>query len=358
VSHPIVVIGGGPAGSTCARQLARLGHEVLLAERSTDPRPRLGETSGPRTYRLLEQVCDLSPPPATYRPLTTFFSAWGSEQLDGRSLAFWQAGHGLVLDRRAFDEWLLSSAEAAGVTVLRGCAILDGCWSSDGWMLHGMMDGREQRFAASFVVEATGRMTRSVVHPDVQRFLTDTLVCLSVELPEGLSEDLSATVESCAFGWWYTVQPPNGRQIVALFTDADLVEPAETRLEWFKAILNATIHIRRLAHQFPEDGMVHVCDARTSIRSVLWRDTWICIGDAAWCLDPLSGAGIERAIRNGIDVAAVVSNAVTSGDFGELRSHAVQRADAFREALWLQRRYYDIETRWSEAVFWRRRRLG
>jgi flavin-dependent dehydrogenase len=349
------VIGGGPAGSICARQLARLGHNVLLAERSLGLSPPLGETCGPEARRLLEGVCDLSLPHSTYRPLNTFFSAWGSEELDGRSLAFWQAGSGLVLDRTTFDEWLLGSAEAAGVTVLRGCRITSARWREKEWRLGGLMDGSEQALAASFIAEATGRVAGSVVQPDARRFFMDALICLSVELPERASDPPMAMVESCTVGWWYTVRLPNGRQIVALFTDADLVEPAETRLTWLDAVLKTTSHVRRLADRFPKVARIHVCDARTAVRNVLWRDSWISVGDAAWCLDPLSGAGIERAINDGIEAAAAISRAMTDGDPEHLRSHAVSRAHAFRQSLAVQRRYYGVETRWRDSVFWRRR---
>jgi hypothetical protein len=151
------------------------------------------------------------------------------------------------------------------------------------------------------------------------------------------------------------VRLPNGRQIVALFTDADVVAPAETRVNWLEAVLNTTSHIRRLADRFPKDAKIHVCDARTAVRNVLWRDSWISIGDAAWCLDPLSGAGIERAINDGIEAAAAISRAMTNGDPEQLRSHAVSRAHAFRQSLAVQRRYYGVETRWRDSVFWRRR---
>jgi flavin-dependent dehydrogenase len=79
------------------------------------------------------------------------------------------------------------------------------------------------------------------------------------------------------------------------------------------------------------------------------------IGDAAWSLDPLSGNGIERAVSDGIDAATAISQALISGDSGPLRSHAVSRANSFRESLAVQRQYYSVEKRWGDNVFWRRR---
>ncbi len=352
---PIVVIGGGPAGSICARQLGCLGYDVVLAERSNSSRPRVGETCGPGTRRLLEDVCSLSLPRATHRFLTTFHSAWGSGDVDGRRFEFWHAENGLVLDRMAFDGWLLGLAEAAGVTVLRGYHVVGGRSAEREWILSGFVGGQQRELVASFVVEATGARARSVAQPDVKRFFTDGLVCVSVELSEQTFDEPSVLVESCRAGWWYTVRLPNGKRIVALFTDADLVEPAENRLGWLNAVLRATAHVRRLAYPLSQDARIDVCNARTSVRNVLWRNNWVSIGDAAWSLDPLSGTGIERAIRDGIEAASAISQAVISDDVQHLRAHALSRVDAFRSSLAAQRGYYGLETRWPNSVFWRRR---
>jgi flavin-dependent dehydrogenase len=353
---PIVVIGGGPAGSVCALQLARLGHEVILAERSLTADSQIGETCGPGVRRLLKGVCGLTLPTVTYRPLNTFFSAWGSDEVDGRSFAFWQIDSGLVLDRMAFDEWLLVSAEAVGVKVLRGCYLTTGCRSPKGWILNAWIDGREQTLNAGFVVEATGPKARSIVQSDVKRFFMDALICLFVELPGRPSEQPTVLIESCADGWWYTTELPGDGRIIAFFTDADLVEPlAERRSDWLGSIFEMTTHTRRLVGRRLQDARLQICSARTSARNVLWRDSWISVGDAAWSLDPLSGAGIERAIKDAIGVASAISQSLATGDSGPLRAHAVLRGHSFREALVTQRSYYAIETRWRDTTFWRRR---
>lgn len=349
-----MVIGGGPAGSICARQLARSGLRVMVVERG-DARLRLGETCGPRVCGLLQAACGLSISRAAYTPLPTFFSSWGSEELDGRRFSFWQAGDGMALDRKALDRWLLASAESEGVTLLRGWQVTGGRPDEYGWLLRCLVDGEERSLRAGFVVEAMGRTAQSVLQPEVRRFFTDRLVCLSVEVTGPPEAESFAMVESCAVGWWYTVRLACGRQIVSLFTDGDLVKPAESRLQWLKEELASTLHLRQLSDRIPEGATIQVCDARTSIRNLLWGDRWMSIGDAAWSLDPLSGTGVERAITDGVDAATAISRAIDSGDNEALRSHAVSRADAFRESLAVQKRYYAIEARWRDAIFWRRR---
>ena len=39
-------------------------------------------------------------------------------------------------------------------------------------------------------------------------------------------------------------------------------------------------------------------------------DDWLAVGDAAWTLDPLSGAGVERAVRDGARAADALSESI------------------------------------------------
>lgn len=348
----VAVIGGGPAGSVCARELARLGHSVVLLERSSSTRSRLGETCGPGLRRSLQDKCGLPLPRHLYRALPTFYSAWGSEELDGRSFAFWQAGDGLVLNRGAFDEWLRDSAQEAGVNVLRGFGVEYAQRGGAGWVLGSMS---ERTVTARFIVEASGRAGKSVVHADAQRFFTDKLVCLSVEFTGEGTNDSVALVESCSRGWWYWVCLPDCKQLLALFTDADLVEPQQARAQTLNSLLNATRHVRRFSSPIPDDARVRISDARTSARKILWRDSWLPVGDSAWSLDPLSGNGIERSVKSGLEAARAVSEMINGKGEAKLRSFALSAANDFNESLAAQRRYYAAELRWRDAPFWRRR---
>jgi flavin-dependent dehydrogenase len=99
---------------------------------------------------------------------------------------------------------------------------------------------------------------------------------------------------------------------------------------------------------------LRVANARTSVRTHLWRTRWLAIGDAAWFLDPLSGNGIERAIDDGVLAAQAISDAI-GGDPEALRVDALRRLKAFREAIAVQQRVYAVERRWVGSEFWLRR---
>ena len=55
-SYDVIVIGAGPAGSTCSGLLAQLGHDVLLLEKETFPRHHIGESLMTETYWIFERL--------------------------------------------------------------------------------------------------------------------------------------------------------------------------------------------------------------------------------------------------------------------------------------------------------------
>ena len=52
----VIVIGGGPAGSTTSTLLAQHGAKVMLFERERFPRFHIGESLIPETYWVLERL--------------------------------------------------------------------------------------------------------------------------------------------------------------------------------------------------------------------------------------------------------------------------------------------------------------
>ena len=78
-SYDVIVIGGGPGGSTAATMLARQGVRVLLLERERFPRNHVGESLLPASMPVLEELGVL-----TEVQQAGFLPKWGATMVWGR----------------------------------------------------------------------------------------------------------------------------------------------------------------------------------------------------------------------------------------------------------------------------------
>src|SRR5215212_2446819 len=117
----VVVIGGGPGGSTAATMLARQGHRVTLFERERFPRAHIGESLLPATVPILEAL-GVREEIERAGCLRKF----GATMVWGRDPEPWswyfretnvRYPHAYQVWRPEFDQILLDASRAAGVEV-------------------------------------------------------------------------------------------------------------------------------------------------------------------------------------------------------------------------------------------------
>ncbi|WP_079110362.1 tryptophan 7-halogenase [Streptomyces roseifaciens] len=369
------VAGSGPAGAVAALVMARAGYRVLLLDDGGHSSPRagqagfkIGESLPPAARPLLRDLGLLDGFLAAGHPRSTgIYSAWGSEELHGRSHLFDPYGHGWHLDRLRFDAFLRDAAVAAGAE-LRRATVLD--------QLGRRLIVRERGTATvtelhcRWTVDATGRrcvIGRRHGHRRRQDRLVTAYTVFRDRHPADQHrehrEDVEARtlVEAAPHGWWYTTRIPAGR-LVAYLTDPDLADPSLRTPQGFWRGVARTGHVyRRLEGYDPASAPVPCWAPAHGLQlSPAAGPGWVAAGDAALAFDPLSSQGILTALHTGARAGQTV--AACLADAGRTADELADYTEFLEGIAAAYRRHhayaYDQEQRWPSSPFWRRRRTG
>src|SRR6476620_10321730 len=160
----VVVIGGGPAGSTVSTLLAQQGVSVSLFERERFPRFHIGESLIPETYWVLKRLNMLPKMQASH-----FVKKYSVQFVNasGRLSApfyFWdntphQCSQTWQVVRSEFDKMMLDNAREQGVTAHEGVRVTEVLWDKDravGVAIRNE-DGSVREVQAKVVVDASGQ---------------------------------------------------------------------------------------------------------------------------------------------------------------------------------------------------------
>jgi flavin-dependent dehydrogenase len=162
----VVVIGGGPAGSTAATLLAERGHKVVLLEKDSHPRFHIGESLLPANLPLFEKL-----------GVAEAINAIGMEKLGATFVSPWHDHttafkFGDAMDptmprayqvrRSELDEILFKRAISAGAETHENTRVKEfdlGDASTPPTVKATSADGTVREWRAKFIVDATGRDT-------------------------------------------------------------------------------------------------------------------------------------------------------------------------------------------------------
>src|SRR6186997_1274489 len=160
----VVVVGGGPAGSTVSTFLAQQGVKVRLYERDKFPRFHIGESLIPETYwvfKRLNMLDKMKASPFVKKYSVQFVNAAGKE-----SAPFYfhdnkphECSQTWQVIRSEFDTMLLDNAREHGVDVVQPGRVLEILFDGDRAVGVRARDeaGKEHTIHAKVVVDASGQ---------------------------------------------------------------------------------------------------------------------------------------------------------------------------------------------------------
>lgn len=295
VSCTCLVVGAGPAGVACARELARSGHDVILAEASGLPRHKsCGGMLNEYTQRFLEAEAGGVPRSLMLEPAYVHFRFydWDHRILKPTSLRF------VNVDRVAFDEWTLSLLPA-GASVWERAALTG--WEQDegGVTAHLTRAGQPVDVRCAFLVGADG--ARSAVRraggdawPQVATYKTvQEYVRITPGSLEPYFDCLYSRHIGAQYGYGYLVPKGDVAIVGSVFFPGSKGMPAlhERALETFAQRYPLGESVRREAGTATQvRSLADVADGAGRV---------LLTGEAAGLYSPSSGEGISFALNSG-----------------------------------------------------------
>src|ERR1700693_3937695 len=162
----VLVIGGGPAGSTAAALLGRQRRRATLIQKGRHPRFHIGESLLPANLPLLQKlgVADEVRAIGMQKWGAEFISYWDGRQQDFRFSEAWNKSlpYAYQVRRSEFDRILIRNAERAGAEVIEGARVDSGDLGDGGAPVRIQVqheNGTCRSWQAHFLIDASGRDT-------------------------------------------------------------------------------------------------------------------------------------------------------------------------------------------------------
>src|SRR5215216_4775688 len=335
-TYDVIVIGGGPAGSTVASILAREGRKVILFEKESFPRHHIGEslmTDTFWTFRRMGVLEKLKASPFVRKYSVQFANPAGRES---RPFYFFEANHHesavtWQITRAQFDHLLIDHAAEQGAIVHQGVLVKQVLFEGDqavGVEVQ-MQDGSSEKFFAKVVVDATGQRAMlsnkfrwRVRDPNLKKAVIYSYFKGAHREPDlNGGATLVLRTERGSNGWFWYIPLENDITSVGVVADPEYL--VQGRGQDLAKIFHEEIEKvescrKRVAGATRVDKIYSILDYSYRSKSCA-GDGFILIGDAYGFLDPIYSSGVLLALKMAELAADAIHDCFNNDDFSAAR---------------------------------------
>jgi flavin-dependent dehydrogenase len=325
--YDVIVVGGGPAGSTVAARLRQHGRRVALFEKERFPRFHIGESLLPCSMPLFEKLGVM---PALER--ANFLPKHAAEFVtaDGSVTRRYAFADGLVggaasayeVDRAEFDKVLLDHAATLGVAVEEETQVVKfECDLERGVsVVVRDKDGAEREVTAEFLVDATGqssflagRLGLREMDQELRNFAVFSHFTGAAR-HEGPREG-DITIVLVPEGWWWVIPLRGDRTSVGLVAPAKTLKGRKPDQAYLEERIAATPYLRERLARAERVAPVRSVSDYSYVSRRTAGDRWLMVGDAGAFIDPVFSTGVYLGMCGAFEAARYVDRALASGNY-------------------------------------------
>ena len=302
----IIIVGGGPAGSTAGTLLAKKGWNVAIFEKETTPRFKIGESLLPGSLCTFERMGvkeKLDRADVIVKYGGKIVSACGTRSARFLFSDVFRCKYptSYQVERSMFDKLLLDHAAESGCRVARGTQVTDFAFDTDGVTVQ----TGESQSRARYVIDCSGR--NSLIgsrfklrqnYPHLRKFSLFAHF-EGVDREPGIDGTLTKMIR-CKDRWIWMIPITAKKTSIGIVLDAETFKRLKLRPEMaYDQILQENPEVIRQmvrAHRVTE---VHAAGDFSFRNKRLTGDRWVLAGDAAGFIDPVWSSGVFIAVLSG-----------------------------------------------------------
>lgn len=314
----VLVIGAGPAGSMAAKEASKNGAKTLIIDKKSEIGAPKRCAEGITTYAIeklgleIEEGCIARHIDGARIVSPDNTSAWfTSETLE-------EPVTGVVLERKVFDKHLTMDAIRCGCEVMIKTEAVNMKRDTDGFIVDVRVFNDEiSQIKAKIIIGADGPeghvsawagINTKVSIDEMQSGIQYEMTNLNMEKNNTI-EFYFGSVAPGGYAWIF----PKGYDTANVGIDVNVkkgTKSAKNYLDDFIANCDATKNGQIVEINSGGNPLCGIFDE-------IIADNFMLVGDAAGCVDPITGGGIDTAIESGVKAGQVAARAIKEKDYSK-----------------------------------------